>query len=214
MKEHGQTQQPPPPAEAVDARLRRGREQDRGRPRRGLRRALVPEDEPGREARRVGEGEQGGEPLQPVLDAGRGIRKSTRKKAMSNLKMPKSFTSPGGRRFSIGGHEGSEGPWGREDGWIISYQRKPAGKLFRNQTYRDLPWHASTRQIFWRFASDAPTGIGFDVAAFATLQEVLEAWGRSADQILDWAEGKAVRSIYSKTGSFQRKQNPWARVFG
>ncbi|KKL52254.1 hypothetical protein LCGC14_2287310, partial [marine sediment metagenome] len=81
--------------------------------------------------------------------------------------------------------------------WPILYKGRglrptePAGKLFRSDTYRaPLEWHATTRELYWKYASGAPAGIGFDVAAFATPQEALEAWGRSADQILDWSESK------------------------
>ena len=50
----------------------------------------------------------------------------------------------------------------------------------------------------------APAGIGFDVASFDTPEKCLRAWGRSADQILDWSEGKRVKTIYSKTGYVQK----------
>lgn len=128
-------------------------------------------------------------------------------------KIPSTFTSPGGRRFTIAGHEKEDSPWGIKEQWTISYRGEPAGKLFRDSTYgKGLRWHATTRQIYWRYASGAPVGVGFDVSAFATIGEVLKAWGRSADQILDWSEGKPVTTLY---GQHQRRDNPaWAKVFG
>jgi hypothetical protein len=131
----------------------------------------------------------------------------TRRGSQTRARMstaPRSFLSPGGRRFTIKSHEHEEGRWGPEDRWVISYGRKPAGTLLRGYPYSgDTPWSATTRQLYWRYAADAPTGIGFDVAAYETVGEVLRAWGRSADQILDWAEGKP-----GKTGSFSRDPRP------
>ena len=127
-------------------------------------------------------------------------------------KIPRAFTSPGGRRFTIAGHKSEDSPWGIEEQWTIFYRGKPAGKLFRDSQYgKELPWHATTRQIYWQYASDAPTGVGFDVSAFATIDEVFKAWGHSADQILDWSEDKLVSTLASASG----RDNPaWAKVFG
>jgi len=106
---------------------------------------------------------------------------------------PKRFKSPGGRTFTLGSMERTpprfEGDRSWQEMWPILYKSEPAGKLFRSATYRaPLEWHATTRELYWKYASKAPTGIGFDVAAFATPKEALDAWGRSADQILDWSE--------------------------
>jgi hypothetical protein len=49
----------------------------------------------------------------------------------------------------------------------------------------------------------APVGVGFDVGPFDTAKECLAAWGRSADQLLDWAKGKG-RTI-SKGGPAPRR---------
>jgi hypothetical protein len=89
--------------------------------------------------------------------------------------------------------------------WPILYNGEQAGKLFQDENYGpSKPWHATTRELYWKFASDAPTGVGFDVAAFATAQQALDAWGRSADQILDWAEGKSVHTGYGNKGPQRR----------
>lgn len=129
------------------------------------------------------------------------------------LKPPmKTFTSKGGRTFTVKRGEHSErfpgdNLW--DDTFPVFFEGKPAGKLFRSETYGKTAdgkprWHASTRALYWAKATDAPTGIGFDVAAFDTAEECVTAWGRSADQILDWSEGKPVPSIYSKKGVFQK----------
>lgn len=122
---------------------------------------------------------------------------------------PKRFKSAGGRTFTLGSMERTlprfEGDRKWSEMWPILYKSEPAGKLFRSDTYRaPLEWSATTRELVWKYASDAPTGIGFDVAAFATPQEALDAWGRSADQILDWSEGKPVHTIY-KGSPHQKK---------
>lgn len=122
------------------------------------------------------------------------------------------FTSRGGRQFGVeaGEHdERWEGDPLWSDSWPIVHEGRTAGKLFRNLSYgtgaTGAPrWQASTRELFWAKAPDAPTGIGFDVAAFDTAEQALAAWARSADEILDWAAGKPVRSIYAKTGVFQK----------
>lgn len=120
----------------------------------------------------------------------------------------KSFLSKGGRTFTITTgvyEERFKGDTFAGTAFEISYEGKPAGILWRDTMYAaPLEWHASTRHLFWTRAADAPTGIGFDVAAFATIDEVLTAWARSADEILDWSEGKVVHTIYSKTGTFQK----------
>jgi hypothetical protein len=114
------------------------------------------------------------------------------------------FTSPGGREFTIADGEHSA----RYDGdplwfdvWPILYNGEFAGKLYRDTSYGTTAdgaprWHATTRDLYWSYASDAPTGIGFDVAAFDSAEAACSAWARSADQILDWSEGKAVVGSY------------------
>ncbi len=121
----------------------------------------------------------------------------------------KDFVSEGGRRFTVMPGEHSERYSGDKLGsssWAIMYKGEPAGKLFSDTNYRGKPWHATTRELYWKYASDAPTGIGFDVSAFVIAEETLQAWGHSADQILDWSEGKDVRNIYDKKGFSRRHQ--------
>ena len=115
-----------------------------------------------------------------------------------------SFTSTGGRTFTIatGAHEerwDGDALWA--DVWSILHDGIAAGKLYRSLSYGvtasgEPRWHATARELFWNRAPDAPTGIGYDVAAFDTAEEALAAWGRSADQICDWAEGKFVAGRY------------------
>ena len=122
------------------------------------------------------------------------------------------FSSVGGRQFTVaeGTHTErySDDPlWC--DSWPILFNGEPAGQLYRNLSYglgpTGLPrWQASTRKLYWAYAEDAPRGIGFDVAGLDTAAECLAAWANSADQILDWHEGKEIKSIYSKTGRYQR----------
>lgn len=115
---------------------------------------------------------------------------------------PASLESDKGRLFIIGGgehHERYHGDPQWSQLWPISYDGKPAGKLYCNESYGKTAdgkprWQATTRELYWRYAADAPSGpgvgIGYDVAAFDTPEEALAAWGRSADQILDYHERK------------------------
>lgn len=115
-----------------------------------------------------------------------------------------SFTSPGGRAFTVepGQHAARyDGDPCRFDAWLILFNGALAGRLYRSLSYGTTAdgaprWHASTRQLYWLHASDAPTGIGFDVAAFDSAEQACAAWARSADQILDWSEGRAVVGSY------------------
>lgn len=122
------------------------------------------------------------------------------------------FSSVGGRQFTLAEGTHTERYAGDplwSDQWPILYNGAPAGVLFRSLNYglgpTGLPrWQASTRKLFWAYAADAPRGVGFDVAGQDTAEECLAAWAHSADQILDWHEGKEIKSIYSKTGRYQR----------
>lgn len=108
------------------------------------------------------------------------------------------FKSAGGRSFTLGDGVHSSRFAGDKlwsDCWPIFFDGKPAGKLFRNLNYGTTKtgeprWQATIRELYWKFVSDAPVGVGFDVAAFDTPSEALAAWGRSADQILDWSDRK------------------------
>jgi len=86
------------------------------------------------------------------------------------------------------------------DTFPILFQGEQAGKLFRSVSYgttRGKPrWHASISELRGPHLNDLPRGIGFDVAAFDTAEGALEAWARSADQILDFrARRQAVSSL-------------------
>lgn len=111
------------------------------------------------------------------------------------------FPSKGGRRFTLADGAREE-RWKGDplwsESWPILLDGEPAGTLFRSDNYGPGRWQASTRALYWRKAADAPIGVGFDVAAFDTAEECLAAWARSADQILDWAEGKPVKTGYGK----------------
>jgi hypothetical protein len=110
------------------------------------------------------------------------------------------FKSAGGRSFTAADGQRSERWTGDPlwvDAWPILFDGAEAGTLYRSLSYGTTAdgaprWHASTRKLYWAKASDAPTGIGFDVAAFDSAEDALAAWSRSADQILDWSEGKPV----------------------
>lgn len=131
------------------------------------------------------------------------------------------FTSEGGRTFTVeaGEHvEHFKGDTFWHDTFPLHYEGELAGSLWCSETYgrtaAGLPrWSASTRAIYWAKASDAPTGIGFDVSGFDTAEEAVAAWGRSVDQILDWAEGKPVPSIYAGWKCNEKKRGPIPGTF-
>lgn len=124
------------------------------------------------------------------------------------------FRTPAGRAGSLGEREPRE-RWPGDPlayaEWAIFLEGTRAGTLYQGNDYGTAGagegrFHASLNQLRWDH-SDIPTGLGFDVAAFDTAEETLAAWGRNADEILDWTAGKEVRSIYSKTGSFRRRSS-------
>jgi hypothetical protein len=124
-----------------------------------------------------------------------------------------SFTSAKRRRFTVGRgeHTAERFPgdtlW--SDTWPILLGGKQAGSLFRNLSYGagsggEGRWQGSLSALRWTSGGmHAPVGVGFDVGPFDTAKECLAAWGRSADQLLDWAKGKG-RTI-SKGGPAPRR---------
>lgn len=113
-----------------------------------------------------------------------------------------SFTSAKRRRFTVGPGKHEErfpGDTLWSDTWPILLGGKQVGSLSRNLNYGtgatgEPRWQGSLNALRWQRAGGPPVGIGYDVAAFDTAKECLAAWGRSADELLDWAksEGKAV----------------------
>lgn len=116
------------------------------------------------------------------------------------------FTTPGGRTFTVGAPEEDHPPhvhpsfysivWritnadGREVGAIYqtsNYGRTPSGGRF---------FQGSLSKLIWMQPEMPPTGVGFDVGPEATMERVLERWGRNADQVLDWTDGKPVHASY------------------
>ena len=122
----------------------------------------------------------------------------------------KSFETPVGHAFLIG--EGEREETSGSERWDIFFEEGRAGTIFRNLNYGlgktgEPRWSGSTRRIYWRLAADAPIGIGFDVSAFDTLDEVLEAWGHSVDEIIAWSRGERVENIRDKRGYSQKGQD-------
>jgi hypothetical protein len=123
--------------------------------------------------------------------------------------------TPGGRSFTLSRGEHWErfaGDTLWNDSWPIMFRGKQAGTLNCNTGYgltaKGKPrWQASTRDLYWQHAADAPVGIGFDVAGLDSASECLAAFARKADEILDWAAGRPVPSIYAKSGVYQKGQS-------
>lgn len=108
------------------------------------------------------------------------------------------FKSPGGRHFHVAAGADEHG------GYPVRRGRKRVGTLWNDaRSYPDNPWRVSTRQLAFAGAVP-PTGIGFDGSPKSTRAEALADFGRIADEVLDWRAGKKVRSIYSKTGFYQK----------
>lgn len=125
-------------------------------------------------------------------------------------RIPKSLKSPGGRRFVVSPHVEHikprfEGDTIWRESRAIRFKGKNVGTLHKSATYGpELPWLVTTRQLAWSGGEVPPTGLGFDGGPHATAKEALAEFGTIADEVLDWREGKRVRSIYSKTGYYQR----------
>lgn len=126
-----------------------------------------------------------------------------------------SFTTPGGRTFKIrdGMHQPPRfkgdtiSPGTR---WPIVYDGEEAGALYFDLLYdREKPsFHASPNKLRWHFSADAPTGIGFDTSKHETLESVLASFAHSADEILDWHEGKRVESMFIHPTGWAQKGVP------
>jgi hypothetical protein len=71
------------------------------------------------------------------------------------------------------------------------------GHLYHNNTYGDkLPFHASTRGLFWTYyARSAPYGTlsrcpseTYDISGQATIEEVIRIFARAVDFTFDFCE--------------------------
>lgn len=110
-----------------------------------------------------------------------------------------SFTSPCGRAFEMRAGTFSPPRFKGDDlgvgiRWPIFFKDEPAGTISFDLMYdRKKPsYHGTPTKLYWRFASDAPDGVGFDISKCETLEEVIDRWTRRADEILDWYEGRPV----------------------
>ncbi len=124
---------------------------------------------------------------------------------------PKSFTSPGGRAFTLGTVETVKprfkGDTFWSDTWPIFHEGKEIGSISRNLVYGTTTdgkprWQGSLTKLSWS-GPLPPTGLGFDVGGCDTAAECLARMGHNADQVLDWRAGKPVRSMYAKGGVYQ-----------
>ncbi len=117
---------------------------------------------------------------------------------------PKSFTSPGGRAFTLGRVETVKprfkGDTFWSDSWPIFHEGKEVASISRNLNYGTTAagkprWQGSLTKLVWS-GPMPPTGIGFDVSGCDTAAECLERMGRNMDGVFDWREGKAVRGSF------------------
>jgi hypothetical protein len=131
-------------------------------------------------------------------------------------KKTRAFTSPGGRRFVLGA--GKEEPIPSDvlhAEYPILRGGKRVGTLWRTAGYGRTKdggprYTATVNQLQW-MGELPPTGLGFDVAAFDSPDEALRAWGRSADQILNFRAGtmtdadKAMFRMYNHNKTLPSK---------
>jgi hypothetical protein len=141
----------------------------------------------------------------------RARRRAERPSVMSKLVPPfKSFTTAGGRRFTIGPGEHEERFPGDDRFWSDTYPifhgKKEVGKLYRNLNYGEGPhgprWGISGK-LTWMLKrkESVPLGLGFDVVGKDTAELAVLEWGRNADRLLDWDEGKIeVRNPWESSG--------------
>lgn len=112
----------------------------------------------------------------------------------------KEFTSRGGRVFTVGIGTHTERYTGDplwDDCFPIFLNGEQAGKLYRSEGYGrtasgEPRWQGTLNQLRWTVPK-LPDRCGFDVSAFDTHEAALEAWGRSADQILDFQKEEIIK---------------------
>ncbi len=130
------------------------------------------------------------------------------KKRHTLAKVPGSFQSAGGRTFYVGKGEHDAGYGDRwSDRFPILMDGKEVGDIYQNTNYgltKDGKgrWQGSLNKLRWA-GPLAPTGLGFDVAAFDSPEDVLSAWGRNADQVLDWREGKRTPELEAQARPYR-----------
>ena len=104
---------------------------------------------------------------------------------------PTSFRSSGGRLFVVSAGVVDDIPSRRMVTFTVSLDGREVGSVSRSTMYPiadGFGWSGSLNPLRWSVPGFvwAAHRVGYDVAAFATAGECVEAWARSADQILDW----------------------------
>ena len=137
------------------------------------------------------------------------------KKRHTLAKVPRSFKSDEGRTFAVGPgkHEESypnDPSWwdefpvlldGKQVGWIRQddyYSVKRDGKRDANSR-----WRGGVGQLMWAGGGEVPTGLGFDIGPCDTPEEALHKLGRSADEVLDWREGKRTPELEAQARPYR-----------
>src|SRR5271156_3148625 len=118
----------------------------------------------------------------------------------------KRFTSPNGRTFTVGRGE-HKARWPEDPLWSDSYpilrSKDQVGTLFRNMNYsrgsESPTWQASLSFLRWRTTFELPRGVGFDIGPQKTAREALAAWGRNADEVLNFFEKEQERRERERT---------------
>lgn len=115
------------------------------------------------------------------------------------MMIPRKFRSPAGRQFAVAARMEPAGYY------QILKGGKVVGKLWKSDKYGpEKPWQVTTRELYWSGGGELPLGLGFDGGPHRTARGALAEFGRIADDVLDYREGKPVRSIYSKKGLYQK----------
>ena len=147
---------------------------------------------------------------------------ATRKRHKVGGKKIRAFTSPGGRRFTVGPAETEihlKSPYGKDAVTYPIYRgKKRVGSISQDEVYARGPggqmrWHGSLNELRWQ-GPLPPTGLGFDVSASDTMDEALGRFARSADQVLNFRAGKMTSSDHGQAAPYNGGRSYDPKKFG
>ena len=147
---------------------------------------------------------------------------ATRKRHKVGGKKIRAFTSPGGRRFTVGPAETEihlKSPHGKDAVTYPIYRgKKRVGSISQDEVYAKtadgkMRWHGSLNDLRWQ-GPLPPTGLGFDVSAHDTLEATLANFARNADQVLNYRAGKMTSSDHASAAPYNGGRSYDPKKFG
>lgn len=122
---------------------------------------------------------------------------------------PRSFVSPGGRRFFVSKDDlVGDAP----ESWTVRLGGKRVGSLWITKNYGPTPmWAGNVKELVWSGPVFPPDDLGFDSGPAPTVSDLILRWSVTADRLLDYYAGKPVRSIYAGGKSHKGRQGYYQR---